>query len=118
IKTIVTTDLQREIAAYYGASCEETLTGFKWICQRIEEYEQGQRQPYRQFVCGGEESYGFLAGRFVRDKDAIIACALAAEMVAYYKSQGLSLSAKLDELFSRHQVYLESLFTLTLPGKE
>lgn len=118
IKTIVTTDLQRDIAAFYGAECEETLTGFKWICHLIEDYETGQIKPKKNFVCGGEESYGFLADTFVRDKDAIIACCLMSEMVAYYKSQGLTVSQKLDELFSRHKVYQESLFTVTLGGQQ
>jgi phosphoglucomutase len=118
IKTIVTTDQQDEIARYYGATCEETLTGFKWICQLVDDIEKGRSKPYRQYVCGGEESYGFLAGTFVRDKDAVSACCIAAEMVSYYKSQGKTLSMVLDELYLRHGVYLESLATLTLPGKE
>lgn len=117
IKTIVTTELQAEIARFYGAVCEETLTGFKWICKRIEEYTSGVRKPPKQFVCGGEESYGFLAGDFVRDKDAIIACSIAAEMVAVYKSRGLTPSMVLDQVFKRHKIYHESLYTLTLPGK-
>lgn len=118
IKTIVTTDQQIDIARHYGAGCEETLTGFKWICQLIDDIEKGRSKPFRQYVCGGEESYGFLAGTFVRDKDAVSACCLAAEMVAYYKSLGKSLSDVLDGIYRRHGVYLESLATLTLPGKE
>ena len=118
VKTIVTTDLQAKIAATYGASCEETLTGFKWICQLIEDYESGVRKPYREYVCGGEESYGFLLGHFVRDKDAVSACCLAAEMVAYYKKRGKTLSQALDEIFLQHGVYQESLYTATLPGRE
>lgn len=118
IKTIVTTDLERHIANYYGAHCDETLTGFKWICQVIDEYESGKRLPYRQYVCGGEESYGFLAGSFVRDKDGVSSCAIAAEMVAWYKSQGLTLTQVLDQIFRRHGVYQESLYTITLPGMD
>ena len=118
VKTIVTTDLQADLAAEYGATCDETLTGFKWICQLIEDYETGKRQPKRDFVCGGEESYGFLAGSFVRDKDAVIACSLAAEMVAYYKSKGLTVIQALDRMFTKHGVYQETLADLTLPGKE
>lgn len=118
IKTIVTTDLERDIAAYYGAHCDETLTGFKWICQVIEEYENGQRQPRREYVCGGEESYGFLMDSFVRDKDGVSSCAIAAEMVAWYKSQGLTPTAVLDRIFRRHGVYQESLYTITLPGMD
>lgn len=118
IKTIVTTDLQADLAAEYGAACEETLTGFKWICGLIEEYESGVRKPYKQYVCGGEESYGFLADSFVRDKDAVSACCIAAEMVSYYKSKGLTCSEVLEQMFQRHGLYQESLFTITLPGRD
>ena len=118
IKTIVTTEQQRDISNYYGVACEDTLTGFKWICDLIEQYETGSRKPYRQFICGGEESYGFLADSFVRDKDAVIACCLVAEMAAYHKSQGRTLSEVLDGLFLRHGVYLEELVNVNLPGHE
>ena len=118
IKTVVTTDLQSDIAREYGAVCEETLTGFKWICGLIEDYETGKRKPLRHYVCGGEESYGFLAGLFVRDKDAVSAACIASEMVAYYKSRGLTCSQVLDRIFQKHGLYQESLYTLTMPGKE
>ncbi len=117
IKTIVTTDMQADIAHHYGAACEETLTGFKWICDRIEAYATGALSPKRNYVCGGEESYGFLMDHFVRDKDAVAACCIAAEMVAWYKSQGLSMSQVLDQLFLRHGLYQEGLHTITLPGQ-
>lgn len=117
IKTVVTTDLQSEIAHHYGATCDETLTGFKWICDRIEQYETGTIQPKRTYVCGGEESYGFLMDRFVRDKDAVAACCIAAEMVAWYKSLGMTMSQVLDKLYIRHGLYQESLHTITLPGQ-
>lgn len=117
IKTIVTTKLQNEIAAHWGVHCEDTLTGFKWIGQRIRQYETGERTPKRQFICGGEESYGFLAGDSVRDKDAVSACAIASEMVAHYIKQGKTLSEVLDELYMRHAIYEERLYTLSLPGK-
>ncbi|MCX6124435.1 MAG: phospho-sugar mutase [Proteobacteria bacterium] len=116
IKTIVTTDLQADIARGYGAECEETLTGFKWICGLIEDYESGRRKPYRKYVCGGEESYGFLADSFVRDKDAVSACCIASEMVAYHKSRGFTCSEVLAQIFQRHGLYQESLFTITMPG--
>ena len=118
VSTIVTTDLHKKIAEHYGAHCEQTLTGFKWICQLVEDYEQGIRKPYHRFVCGGEESYGFLAGNFVRDKDAISACALAAEMVAFYKDKGLNLSQVLDTIYKRHGVYSDVLHNVVLPGKQ
>jgi phosphoglucomutase len=118
IKTVVTTDLQADIAAEYGAVCEETLTGFKWICGLIEDYESGRLKPYRKYVCGGEESYGFLADSFVRDKDAVSAACIASEMVAYYKSRGLTCSQVLDRIFQKHGLYQESLFTITMPGMD
>jgi phosphoglucomutase len=118
IKTVVTTDLQADIAAEYGATCEETLTGFKWICGLIEDYESGRLKPYRKYVCGGEESYGFLAESFVRDKDAVSAACIASEMAAYYKSRGLTCSQVLDRIFQKHGLYQESLFTITMPGMD
>ena len=118
IKTIVTTEMERKIAESYNVACEETLTGFKWICGLIEEYESGQRKPYKKYVCGGEESFGFLADSFVRDKDGVSSCAIAAEMVAYYKAKGKSISQVLNELYRKHGVYQESLHTITLPGKD
>ncbi|MEZ4744189.1 MAG: phospho-sugar mutase, partial [Bdellovibrionota bacterium] len=118
IKTIVTTELQDLIAEHYGVDSTNTLTGFKWICDLIERYETGEIKPYRNFICGGEESYGFLMGKFVRDKDAIIASCIAAEMTAWHKSEGRTLSQALDAIFARHGVYHERLHTLTLQGKE
>lgn len=118
IKTIVTTDLQADLAQEFGVDCEETLTGFKWICDRIEAWETGSLGEKKKFVCGGEESFGFLADSFVRDKDAVLACAIAADMVAYYKSRGETVIDRLNRMFERHGVYEESLYTLTLPGKD
>jgi phosphoglucomutase len=118
IKTIVTTDLQADLAAAFGAACEETLTGFKWICDLIDRYETGQLTPKRQFVCGGEESYGFMAGTFVRDKDGVVSCCLAAEMVATLKAAGRTVVSALDDMFTAHGAYYETLHTLTLPGRE
>lgn len=118
VKTVVTTDLQADLAKEYGAHCDETLTGFKWICQLIEDYETGKQLPKRTFVCGGEESYGFLADSFVRDKDGVLSCCLASEMVAAYKADGKTVIDALNAMFTRHGVYQESLYNLTLPGKD
>src|SRR5262249_53479926 len=118
IKTVVTTELQRKIAEHYGAACEDTLTGFKWICALIEDYETGRRQPYQQYVCGGEESFGFMAGLFVRDKDGVSSCCIAAEAFAVYKAKGLTATQVLDQIYRRHGAYHEVLHTETLPGKE
>lgn len=117
IKTIVTSDLLSDISNYYGIPCEETLTGFKWICNLVESYENGQITPYKQFLCGAEESYGFLAGTFVRDKDAVLACTLAVEMLAFYRSLNKNLSTALDQLYLKHGLYQDCLETITLPGK-
>jgi phosphoglucomutase len=118
IKTIVTTDLQKDIAKEYGAQSLDTLTGFKWICQVIEDYETGKRQPYAKFVCGGEESYGFMADSFVRDKDGVISCVIAAQMAAYYKAKGQTIASVLDGMYRKHGVYFETLHNLVLPGKD
>ncbi len=118
IKTTVTSKLIEDVSNYYGFPCEETLTGFKWICDLIEAYESGKIKPYKSFICGAEESYGFLAGSFVRDKDAILSCVVACEMLAYYKSLNKTLSSVLDELYMRHGYYFDCLETLTLPGKD
>lgn len=118
VKSIVTTDLQARIAEHFGAKAEDTLTGFKWIADRIEAYESGLISPHRQYICGGEEAYGFLAGTKVRDKDGIGACCLAAEMVAYYKSIGKSLSQVLIEIFEQFGIYRDCVETITLTGKD
>lgn len=118
IKTVVTSDLLKDVAEHYGLACEETLTGFKWICDLVEDYESGKNKPYKQFVCGAEESYGFLTGTFVRDKDAVLSAVIATEMLAYYRSIHKHLSEVLDDIYIRHGVYYELLETLTLPGKE
>ncbi len=104
-----------EIAKGYGARLEDTLTGFKWICSKAEDLETKEGL---KFICGGEESYGFLCGSFVRDKDAVISSVIACEMLNYYKSIGKTLSSVLDELFMKFGVYQETLLTITLPGKD
>ncbi len=116
IKTIVTTNLAKEIADYYGVKTYETLTGFKWICGLSEELSKSN--PELTYLCGGEESYGFLMGNFVRDKDGVSACAIAAEMVSYYKSQDKTLDQILDEIYLRHDYYLEKLVSLTKKGQQ
>ncbi|GKV69317.1 phosphomannomutase [Sporosarcina sp. NCCP-2716] len=115
LKTIVTSEMGREIAALYGVTTEDTLTGFKYISEKIEEYtETGEFE----FLFGYEESYGYLAADFVRDKDAVQAAVLAAEAAAYYKSRGSSLHAELQKLYSQVGYYREGLQSITVPGKE
>lgn len=112
VKSLVTSPLQERIARSYGCEVKETLTGFKWICQAIED------NPTLSFVCGGEESYGFLAGDFIRDKDGISSGCLAAEMTAYYHSQGKTLAQVLAELHAKHGHWSSVVRNLTLPGIE
>lgn len=112
VKTIVTTDLLAEIAKEFGVECYETLTGFKYIAEVLKEFE-----GKKEFIVGGEESYGYLSGDFVRDKDAISSCALIAEMTAYAKDQGLGVFDLLAEIYQKFGYYKESLLSLTKKGK-
>ena len=111
-KTIVTTDLIDKMAASYGVSCYNTLTGFKYIAQVIRELEGKE-----QFIGGGEESYGYLIGDAVRDKDAIASCGMIAELTAYAKDKGLSLFDMLMEVYKQFGFYYEGLISLTKKGK-
>lgn len=111
-KTIVTTDIIDKMAASYGVHCYNTLTGFKYIAQVIRELE-GQQQ----FIGGGEESYGYLIGDAVRDKDAIASCAMIAELAAYSKDKGLSLFDMMMEVYKQFGFYYEGLISLTKKGK-
>lgn len=113
VKTIVTTDLIENIATDYNVECFNVLTGFKYIAEKIREYE-----GTKKFLVGGEESYGYLVGDFVRDKDAVSACCLIAEMAAYYKKvHKLSLIQQLENLYRQYKFYLESMVSLTEPGE-
>lgn len=112
VKTIVTTDIQDKIAEAYGVKCFNTLTGFKYIAGIIRKYE-GELK----FIVGGEESYGYLIGDFVRDKDAIASCAMIAELVAYAKDRGQSLFDMLMEIYTQYGFYLEDLVSITRKGK-
>ncbi|WP_216829335.1 phospho-sugar mutase [Alkalihalobacterium elongatum] len=114
LKTIVTSELGRVIAEKYGLEAVDTLTGFKFIGEKMKEYEE---TGAKTFVFGYEESYGYLIGDFVRDKDAVQACLLAAEMATYYKSRGMTLYEGLMEVFSKYGYYQEGLESLTLKGK-
>ena len=133
IKTFVTTDLQKEIAAVAGIRCVETLTGFKYIGEKLGIYEKqaGGRgkmgaEEWRKrriekstfFVFGGEESYGYSGGDYVRDKDANGAVLMFVEAAAWAKSQGRNLLEEMDEIYRRHGLYLEKLGTLEMPGAE
>ena len=111
-KTIVTTNLMDVMAIAKGVKVYNTLTGFKHIGAIIRALEGKEK-----FIGGGEESYGYLAGDFVRDKDAVMSCALIAEMVAWAKSKGKNLFDLLQEMYMEHGFYLEDLISITKKGR-
>ncbi|WIF96108.1 phospho-sugar mutase [Caminicella sporogenes] len=115
VKTIVTSELGAVIAKSYGVEVINTLTGFKFIGEKIKEFEQNKD---KKFIFGYEESYGYLAGTFVRDKDGVIASMLIAEMAAYYKSKGMTLLDGLKNIYEKYGYYKEDLKSITLKGKE
>ncbi len=115
IKTIVTSEIGRTIAKAYGIPTLDTLTGFKFIGEKIKEYEETNEHT---FLFGYEESYGYLIGDFVRDKDAVQSAIFATEVAAYYKAKGLTLYEGLLEIFSKYGYYQEGLESLTLKGKD
>ncbi len=116
IKTIVTTDLQREIARAYGAECIDVLTGFKYIAAKIREFETSGHG--REYVFGGEESYGYLVGTQVRDKDAVTAATMTAEMTLYHVSRGTSLIDRLEEIYREYGYFEELLVSKNFEGEE
>nr|WP_122012014.1 phospho-sugar mutase [Maliibacterium massiliense] len=115
IKTIVTTELARAICADYGVQLMDVLTGFKFIAEQMECFEQAGTPT---FLFGFEESYGCLTGTFVRDKDAVIASMLAVEAAAWYRSRGMTLYDGMQELYKKYGYYKESVASFALPGKD
>ena len=111
-KTIVTTNLMDVMAVASGVKVYNTLTGFKHIGAIIRDLEGKE-----QFIGGGEESYGYLAGDFVRDKDAVMSCALIAEMVAWAKTNGKNLFDLMQDMYMEHGFYLEDLISITKKGR-
>ncbi|PKM77397.1 MAG: phosphoglucomutase [Firmicutes bacterium HGW-Firmicutes-15] len=115
VKTIVTSELGTRIAENYGINMVNVLTGFKYIGEKIKEFEE---TGDRQFILGYEESYGYLAGTYARDKDAVVASMLICEMAAYYYSKGMTLYEALLELYDRYGYFAEDLKSITVQGKE
>ncbi|MEG0775120.1 phospho-sugar mutase [Clostridium sp.] len=115
IKTIVSTDMIKPIGEKYGVEIIEVLTGFKYIGELIGNFEETNSN---KFLFGFEESYGYLSGDFVRDKDAVIAAMLITEMTLYYKSKGKTLYEALMELYKEYGFYKENLVSIDLKGKE
>lgn len=113
VKTIVTTELIADMAKAFEVPCYDVLTGFKYIAEVIK-----QNEGKATFIGGGEESYGYLAGEFVRDKDAIMACALIAEAAAWAKSQDKTMFGLLLDIYEKFGLYKESLLSVTKKGKE
>lgn len=113
VKTIVTTELVARIAESFGVRHFDCLTGFKYIATVMRNHEQTM-----QYICGGEESFGFLAEDFVRDKDAVSACSLAAEAAAWAKSQDMTLYELLKEMYVRYGFFHEALVSVIRKGKE
>lgn len=114
VKTIVTSEIGRAIADYYGVQIMDTLTGFKFIGEKIKEFEKTGAST---FLLGYEESYGYLIGDFVRDKDAVQSAVFAAEVAAYYKSRGMTMYEGLLSIYKKYGYFQESLQTITLKGK-
>ena len=110
VKTIVTSDLLLNIAKKFNVKTYDVLTGFKYIADKI------LNKPEEKFICGGEESYGFLVGDFVRDKDAIITCFMLAEATSWAAEQGKTLYQLLKEIYKEFGVYREKLVSLTKKG--
>ncbi|HEX3020429.1 MAG TPA: phospho-sugar mutase [Chitinispirillaceae bacterium] len=115
IKTIVTTELQSLIARDFGAECYNTLTGFKWIGEKIRQFEETADGP--SYIGGGEESYGYLVNTEVRDKDAVSAATMTAEMTLYFLSQGRTLWDQLRKIWQKYGYFEEVLISNTFKGE-
>ena len=112
-KSIVSTDLVTKIAESYGATMSNVLTGFKFIAEKIQEFEEKHNHTY---MMGFEESFGYLIKPFVRDKDAIQAVLVVAELAAYYRSRGLTLADGIEEIYKEYGYYAEKTISVTLSG--
>ncbi|MCR4718402.1 MAG: phospho-sugar mutase [Firmicutes bacterium] len=115
VSTIVSTRMAKVVADYYGVTYFATLTGFKYIGEKIHEFEM---EKSHDFVFGFEESYGYLKGTYCRDKDAVIASMLISEMAAYYQEKGKTLCDALAELYEKHGAFSEELVSITLEGAD
>jgi phosphoglucomutase len=114
VKSIVSTPLADAVAAHYGVEMRNVLTGFKWIGDQIAGLEAAGEVD--RFIFGFEESYGYLAGPYVRDKDAVIGSMLICEMAAYYRSIGSSIKQRLEEIYAQYGRYLNIVDSFEFPG--
>ncbi len=115
VKTIVTSELGANIGRAFGLQIEETLTGFKYIGDKMNKYEASGEQ---EFIIGYEESYGYLVGTHARDKDAVVSSMLICQMAAWYKNRGMTLVDGLNEIYAEYGYYLDHLDSFTLKGKD
>lgn len=113
IKTIVTTNMAREIAEKNGLHVDETFTGFKFMAEKLAEYE---RDGSYEYLLAYEESYGYMTGDYVRDKDAVTASMLIAEMAAWYHGKGMTLADAMDALYEKYGWFMEKTLNLVMPG--
>ena len=116
VKTIVTTPLQDVIAQHFGVEVFNTLTGFKWICGKMNELEK--THPEKEFVFATEESFGYLSHNFARDKDGISSVTMMAEIALFYKLKGMNLFQALDKIYEEFGFSYETLLSLDYLGKE
>ena len=116
VTTIVTTNMARAVAEYYGLSYKEVLTGFKYIGEQIKLFEEGEEEL--NYVFGLEESYGCLAGTHARDKDAVVAVMMLCELAAYYKKQGETVWDAMIDMYNKFGYYREGQYSITMKGKE
>lgn len=114
VMSLVSTPLADAVAENYGVELRKVLTGFKWIGDQILRLEQAGQEE--RFIFGFEESYGYLSGSYVRDKDAVVASMLICEMAAYYRSIGSSIKARLEEIYAKYGRYLNKIDSFEFPG--
>ncbi len=114
VKSLVSTPLADAVAKHYGVEMRNVLTGFKWIGDQILRLEEAGEED--RFIFGFEESYGYLAGTYVRDKDAVVASMLICEMAAYYRSTGSSIKQRLEEIYTEYGHYLNEVDSYEFPG--
>lgn len=118
VKTVVTSELGAEIAKNSGLTVFSTLTGFKFIGEKITQFESGNPEQAYDFIFGYEESYGYLAGTHARDKDAVVSSMLICEMAAECKNEGITLADRLEKIYEKYGYYRDALDSFTLKGKE
>ena len=113
LKSVVSTEMARKVANDNGVACFDTFTGFKFLAEKIKEFEA---TGSHQYLFAFEESYGYLCGDHARDKDAVIASMLIAEMAAYYRTKGMTLYDAMQDMYKRYGYYAEETLSIVMPG--